>query len=301
MAVTYTDSLRLTQQEIGSNENTWGNVLNDGVIGLIDTAISGRLTVGVTRGTDITLTTNNGSTDQARNMTLYLSGTPSANISVIVPTVPKIYVVQLNIAGSHTVTVRTSSGTGVAFKANPVDSTHIVLCDGTNVSEISVPQGTISMWSGTVATVPSGYVFCNGTNNTPDLRNKFIVGARQDSSGAAKTNLTGSLTQSGGSLSDITSGSGGNHNHGGETGSTTLTVDQIPSHFHEISKNSNNSASGSRVAGAAPWGSDPGTINTQTTGGGQGHDHSISSSGAHTHTVTPNPPPYYALAYIMRV
>lgn len=62
-----------------------------------------------------------------------------------------------------------------------------------------VPVGGIIMWSGTIATVPTGWAFCNGTANSggPDLRDKFIVGATSDSGGAAKTNLTGSLTQSG--------------------------------------------------------------------------------------------------------
>jgi hypothetical protein len=61
-----------------------------------------------------------------------------------------------------------------------------------------IPVGLISMWSGTIATIPSGWRLCDGTNGTPDLRDKFIVGATADEAGAAKTNVTGSLTQSGG-------------------------------------------------------------------------------------------------------
>ena len=63
-----------------------------------------------------------------------------------------------------------------------------------------VPSGAILMWSGTIAAIPSGYFLCNGANSTPDLRDKFIVGARQDNAGIANTNYTGSLTQSGGSV-----------------------------------------------------------------------------------------------------
>ncbi len=40
-----------------------------------------------------------------------------------------------------------------------------------------VPSGGIIMWSGSTASIPSGFVLCDGTNGTPDLRNKFIVGA----------------------------------------------------------------------------------------------------------------------------
>lgn len=65
----------------------------------------------------------------------------------------------------------------------------------TNVSV--VPSGVIVMWSGTIANIPSGWHLCDGTNGTPDLRNFFVVGAYEDSSGVAKTTITGSDTLSG--------------------------------------------------------------------------------------------------------
>ncbi len=61
----------------------------------------------------------------------------------------------------------------------------------------TVPAGVIVMWSGTIATIPTGWVLCDGDNGTPDLRDRFIVGATSDDGGVAKTNVTGSLTQSG--------------------------------------------------------------------------------------------------------
>lgn len=64
-----------------------------------------------------------------------------------------------------------------------------------------IPIGGIIMWSGTIATIPTNWQLCNGTNGTPDLRDKFLVGATADNGGVAKTNLTGSLTQSGGAVS----------------------------------------------------------------------------------------------------
>jgi hypothetical protein len=64
-----------------------------------------------------------------------------------------------------------------------------------------IPIGLICLWYGSVATIPAGWALCNGSNNTPDLRNMFVVGAQEDVSGVAKTNLTGSLTVSGGSVS----------------------------------------------------------------------------------------------------
>jgi hypothetical protein len=68
------------------------------------------------------------------------------------------------------------------------------------------PIGLIAMWSGTIATIPTGWALCNGTANSPgpDLRDRFVVAARQDDSGVAKTNVTGALTVSGGAAT---------HNH----------------------------------------------------------------------------------------
>ena len=57
------------------------------------------------------------------------------------------------------------------------------------------PAGMIVLWSGTIATIPSGWVLCNGSNSTPDLRNLFVVCADADSGGVAKSTVTGSALQ----------------------------------------------------------------------------------------------------------
>jgi len=59
-------------------------------------------------------------------------------------------------------------------------------------------SGGILLWSGSIATIPGGFVLCDGNNGTPDLRDKFIVGAKQDDVGIAKSNIEGSLKQTGG-------------------------------------------------------------------------------------------------------
>lgn len=58
-----------------------------------------------------------------------------------------------------------------------------------------LPSGAIIMWSGTIATIPSGFFLCNGSNGTPDLRNRFIVGADADVSSVAKSTVTGTALQ----------------------------------------------------------------------------------------------------------
>ena len=81
---------------------------------------------------------------------------------------------------------------------NSMTQTSLDTLETTVAAINSVPAGVIVMWSGSIATIPSGWVLCDGNNGTPNLTDKFIVGAKQDDSGTAKTNITGSLTQTGG-------------------------------------------------------------------------------------------------------
>ncbi len=107
-----------------------------------------------------------------------------------------------------------------------------------------IPSGGIIMWSGTVATIPTGWELCDGNNSTPDLRDRFIIGARQDDSGVAKTNITGSLTQTGGSKdavavthghnSNANTSNDGNHSHDYGNYSATNSGD----HSHNVNGSS---------------------------------------------------------------
>lgn len=60
-----------------------------------------------------------------------------------------------------------------------------------------IPSGGIVLWSGGFADVPSGFVICDGNNSTPDLRDRFVVGAGStfslDSTGGASTHMHGFL------------------------------------------------------------------------------------------------------------
>ena len=70
----------------------------------------------------------------------------------------------------------------------PAGAGAIPLANLTNI----LPSGVIVMWSGTIATIPTGFVLCDGNNSTPDLTNRFVVCADADDSGAAKSTITGS-------------------------------------------------------------------------------------------------------------
>ena len=139
------------------------------------------------------------------------------------------------------------------------------------------------MWYGTIATIPSGWYLCNGSNGTPDLRNKFIVGAYQDSSGTAYTTITGSNTQTGGSKDAIVV----SHTH-------TATVTD-PGHLHTLPLDAWAASGSSRWSGTAgAIGNTVSQTNTNTTG------ITVSNSTTGSSGTDANLVPYYALAYIMK-
>ena len=148
-----------------------------------------------------------------------------------------------------------------------------------------IPSGVIVMWSGSIASIPSGWYLCNGSNGTPDLRNRFIIGAYQDNSGVANTTITGSNTLTGGSKDAIVV----SHTH-------TATVTD-PGHTHSI----NNSTNVLRALGGqngsnsgSNWRNDTISNNSATTG----ITVDISTTGSSG--TDANLVPYYALALIMK-
>jgi len=154
MASTYTTRIRLEKQGDGENPNSWGDILNQNVIDLVDSAIAAYTTVSISIG-DTTLTNNDGSADQARSAFIEFVGTVSNNINVVIPGVSKGYIVKTNftaVSAGASMTLKTAAGTGLSFTEN---STGIVVCDG-----VSVFGGTLNALSGTSVSV------ANGTFNT---------------------------------------------------------------------------------------------------------------------------------------
>lgn len=159
----------------------------------------------------------------------------------------------------------------------------------TDISNGYVPVGGIILWSGSVASIPTHWALCNGANGTPDLRDRFVVGAGStyavDATGGSLTTTTDGAHTHGG-----VTGSDGAHTHSGATGGHAITVDELPK-----SDTDTLTILGTTVAVAS--GSDTATEHTHTISSDGVHTHTITSGGDHTHTATP---PYYALAYIMR-
>jgi hypothetical protein len=112
MPSTFTSRIGLELQATGENSGTWGSNLNSNAIQLIDTAIAGLTSVALA-ASDVTLTKQNGTADQARSAILYLHGTLAANVAVVVPSVTKTYTVDNKTSGNFSVTVKTAGGTGV--------------------------------------------------------------------------------------------------------------------------------------------------------------------------------------------
>jgi hypothetical protein len=141
--------------------------------------------------------------------------------------------------------------------------------------------GMIMMWSGTIATIPSGWLLCNGSSGTPDLRNRFVIGAFQDTTGVAYTTVTGADTQTGGSKDAIVV----SHTH-------TATVTD-PGHAHTYTwKN---------TIGGDNSGGDPNSINNTTFNTGSAVTGiSVTNSTTGSSGTNANLVPYFALAFIMK-
>lgn len=147
-----------------------------------------------------------------------------------------------------------------------------------------IPKGMICAWSGTIATIPTGWALCNGANGTPNLSGRFIMGAD------IWTNFPGNT---GGAYETTPTFSG-------SIGATTLTTAQIPSHSH----NQRGGVQGNYDSPLIPVVASNVNPNLQTTG----YDVSYTGgSGSHSHTITGNigrisiVPAYYALAYVMKI
>lgn len=146
----------------------------------------------------------------------------------------------------------------------------------------TIPTGMISLWYGAIGSVPSGWYLCDGTNGTPDLRDKFIVGAGS----------TYSVSQTGGSADAIVV----SHNHTATSSSTSTVTD--PGHTHTYGSSANYGSGDANAYDARNSGSF--TTNSRTTGITVATSTTTTVNTAGTSGTNANLPPYYALAYVMK-
>ena len=139
-------------------------------------------------------------------------------------------------------------------------------------------SGMIILWKGAVGAVPSGFALCNGANGTPDLRDRFIVGAG---------NLY-AVNATGGSADAVVV----SHTH-----TATFTGNPLAAHNHTYNGNSGSNIQGS-LGGTGM--TNPTSTNTSSVSAGtpSGTVTTVAPSGSVDGT-NANNPLYYALAYIM--
>ncbi len=189
MATSYTTSLRLSKQGTGDNPNTWGVVLNDEVINLLDEAVAGMASISLTGSGDYTLSTTNGGSDEARNVILKFTGTPTADRNVITPAVEKIYLIDatpLTTGTTYNITVKPSGGgTGVAVNAN---HRKVLYCDGTNIYEVAsnVPTSIGADTVNTSAIVSAAVTFAKMVQST----SKGLIGYVSSATSVSPSQLT---------------------------------------------------------------------------------------------------------------
>lgn len=126
MPSTYSPSLRIELIGDGEQDAIWGQTTNNNLGGLIEQAIAGITTVDVT-ASDVTLTSFNGTADEARSAVLVVNGSNAVTRNVVIPNATKTYIVRNNT--SQTVGIKTTSGAAY----NCVTGTQaLVYCDGSN-------------------------------------------------------------------------------------------------------------------------------------------------------------------------
>ena len=142
-----------------------------------------------------------------------------------------------------------------------------------------IPSGCILMWSGSIGSIPSGWVLCNGSNGTPDLRDRFVVGAGS----------TYAVDATGGSADAIAV----SHTH---TATSTVTD---TGHTHSVPMRSGTGGEGAEAHSLTRT-SNTNDFNETTASATTGITVATTVNSAGVSGTNANLPPYYALCYIMK-
>lgn len=188
----------------------------------------------------------------------------------------------------------------------------------------SIPSGIITMWSGASNAIPEGWFLCDGNNNTPDLRNRFIVGAGSsyaigNTGGADTVTLDANQIPSHSHGFSLSAASDGSHSHSHTFGISLsgLRTSSAGDHTHtynmgQLSRYTNSTLNANAYGRSSSGNTGSSGAHTHTISGSASLYGSISSGGAHTHSISgsisnsgggqshENRPPYYALCFIMK-
>lgn len=114
MPTSYSSLLRLALQATGENDNTWGDILNDNTLEMIEDAISATATISVTAG-NVTLSSNNGTADESRSAIIKATGTPATSRQITVPNTSKVYIIHNAVTDGSEVTFTKGSGSTITL------------------------------------------------------------------------------------------------------------------------------------------------------------------------------------------
>lgn len=185
------------------------------------------------------------------------------------------------------------------------------------IAATQVPRGIITMWSGATNAVPSGWALCDGNNGTPNLKDRFIVGAGQSygvgNTGGSITQTPSVWTNAAGTGIQV-AGTAINesqmpwHTHGGSVGSdASITIQRSVHQTYAgewLSAGHFYAADSPPDATRRPLKEFSASLSINGTGGNQPHYHGVTDNG-HAHTASASAidvrPPYYALAFIMKL
>lgn len=174
-----------------------------------------------------------------------------------------------------------NDGSGSGCDADKLYTTSLGNLHYSELITHGAPSGLIVIWSGSIASIPSGWYLCNGSNGTPDLRDKWVLGAGS----------TYSVGASGGSATNVSTDTINVANH-------QLTTAEMPSHRHQFVDQHCEDVAGDHNIYSYRWcGTLYHTGDTSSTGSDSTHGHSGSSV---TTTGTENRPPSKCYAYIMK-
>jgi hypothetical protein len=174
MANSTSTNLKLTVQATGENSGTWGQITNTNLL-ILEQAIGGYSSIAVTSGA--TLTFSNGALSNGKDQVIKLTGTIAGAINVVVPDgIEKTYIIENATSGAYTVTVKTSSGSGVTWGTTD-KGTKMVYSDGTNVVDTAfteVSSDYTPTLSGILDTNGNDIVVDNGGAIEDDSNNEYI-------------------------------------------------------------------------------------------------------------------------------
>ncbi|MFN0048493.1 MAG: hypothetical protein ACKVOU_05165 [Cytophagales bacterium] len=178
--------------------------------------------------------------------------------------------------------------------------------DGASNFSGPVPRGGIIMWSGSASNIPPGWAICDGSSGTPDLKGRFVLGNGGRSEATRQSN--GSITF-GSAVSFAVDATGG-------ADKIILSSGEMPDHSHSGTTNTDGGHKhtiyySNLSAGGSPEGNMVRHENTNVGADGSTETNNGSTDGTHSHSFTTsntgsdlphmNMPPYYVLAYIMKL